>query len=107
MSKRKDHPLVGKWRITSMELWDDEYINMMGPGYIQIDEAGGTMSFGVVEVGLRCEYGTTSVWFRFRGSSEMDEVSGEGDAELEEDGSLSGEICFDEGDESAFTAKPW
>jgi hypothetical protein len=37
----------------------------------------------------------------------MDEVSGDGDAELEENGTLSGEIHFDNGDESSFTAKPW
>jgi len=107
VSKRKRHPLIGKWRITSMELWDDDYINMMGPGYIQIDEDGGTMSFGCVQIGLRCEYGSTSIWFRFEGSDEMMEVSGDGDAELEDDGTLSGEICFDQGDESSFTAKRW
>jgi hypothetical protein len=49
----------------------------------------------------------TSIWFRFHGSDEMDEVSGEGDAEIEEDDTLSGEIHFDNGDESSFTAKRW
>ncbi len=90
-----------------MELWDTGYIDMMGPGYLQIDDDGGEMAFGCVTIGLRCEYGRTSIWFRFFGSDEMEEVSGDGDAELEEDGTLSGEIRFDNGDESAFCAKRW
>ncbi len=31
----KGHPLLGKWRITSMELWDAEFIDLLGPGYIR------------------------------------------------------------------------
>jgi hypothetical protein len=99
--------LLGKWRITSMAMWDTAYVDMLGPAYIQINDAGGEMVFGAVQIGLQCEYGKTSIWFRFHGSDEMDEVSGDGDAELEENGTLSGEIHFDNGDESSFTAKPW
>jgi hypothetical protein len=65
------------------------------------------MAFGAVQIGLRCEYGETSIWFRFNGSDEMDEVSGDGDAELEESGTLNREIRFNNGDESSFTAKRW
>ncbi len=63
--------------------------------YIQIDDAGGEMAFGAVQTGLQCEHGTTSIWFRFHGSNEMTDVSGYGDAELEEDGTLNGDIRFD------------
>jgi len=90
-----------------MERWDTEYVDMLGPAYIQIDDAGGQMAFGVVQISLQCEYGNTSIWFRFRGSDEMEEVSGDGDAEIEEDGTLNGEIRFDNGNESSFTAKRW
>jgi hypothetical protein len=38
---------------------------------------------------------------------EMDEASGDGWAELQADGSLTGEICFHNGDESTFKARPW
>jgi hypothetical protein len=37
----------------------------------------------------------------------MDEAQGDGWAELQEDGTLVGEICFHGGDEIAFTARPW
>ncbi len=28
----KTHPLLGKWRITSMELSDAAFIDLLGPG---------------------------------------------------------------------------
>ncbi len=37
----------------------------------------------------------------------MDQTCGDGDAELEADGTLTGEIRFHRGDESAFTARRW
>jgi hypothetical protein len=37
----------------------------------------------------------------------MDEVSGSGSAELEDDGTLSGEISFHYGDEYGFNARRW
>jgi hypothetical protein len=37
----------------------------------------------------------------------MDHACGDGDADLEEDGTLSGEIRFHRGDESSFTARRW
>jgi hypothetical protein len=37
----------------------------------------------------------------------MDEASGDGWAELQPDGSLKGQICFHDGDEADFTARPW
>jgi hypothetical protein len=41
--------LLGKWRITSMELWDAEFIDLLGPGYIQFDaDGGGEFAFGPV-----------------------------------------------------------
>jgi hypothetical protein len=37
----------------------------------------------------------------------MDEVCGDGDAELQTDGSLQGEIRYRNGDELPFIAKKW
>jgi hypothetical protein len=107
MTTRSGKSLLGKWRITSMQTWDTAYVDMLSPAYIQIDDAGGEMAFGAVQIGLQCEYSKTTIWFRFHGSDEVDGVTGDGDAELEENGTLSGEIRFDNGDESSFTAKRW
>jgi len=83
----------------------DRSRDMLDPAYLQIDNVGGEMAFGAVQIRLQCEYGTT--WFKFHGSDEMTEVSGDGDAELEENGTLNGEIRFDNGDESSFIAIRW
>jgi hypothetical protein len=104
----KEHPLLGKWRITSMELWDAGFIDLLGPGYIRFDVDGsGEFAFGAVQGGLDCQFGTDSIHFTWEGSDEMDRTCGDGDAELEEDGTLTGEIRFHRGDESSFTARRW
>ena len=103
-----EHPMIGKWRITEMELWDSDFIDLLGPGYIQFSPDGrGEFVFGAVQGGLDCHYGQASIHFTWVGNDEMDETSGDGDAQLEEDGTLTGNIRFHLGDESSFTAKRW
>jgi hypothetical protein len=102
------HPLVGKWRIVDMELWDPEFIDLLGPGYIVFDDEGdGEFRFGAVTGALDCSYAKASIHFTWEGSDEMDEESGDGYAELQDDGSLNGEISFHHGDESSFIAPRW
>jgi hypothetical protein len=106
MSRIADHPMVGKWRITEMEFWDADFIDLLGPGYIQFyPDGGGEFVFGAVQGGLDCHYGQASIHFTWAGHDEMDEASGDGDAQLEEDGTLTGDIRFHLGDESSFTAR--
>jgi hypothetical protein len=67
------HPLLGKWRITSMALWDAAFIELLGPGHIQFDaEGGGEFTFGAVQGGLDCHFGRDDVAFTSAGSDEMD-----------------------------------
>ncbi|WAP67079.1 hypothetical protein [Jiella pelagia] len=47
------------------------------------------------------------VHFDFYGSDEGMEISGDGFAELREDGLIEGEISFRDGDESTFVACRW
>lgn len=35
MRRRAASPLIGKWRITEMELWDKDYLDMIEPADIQ------------------------------------------------------------------------
>ncbi len=100
------HPLLGRWRITSMELGDAGFIDLLGPGYIRFDaDGGGEFAFGAVQGGLDCHFGRDDVHFTWEGSDEIDHACGDGDAQLEEDGTLTGEIRFHLGDESSFTAR--
>lgn len=100
--------LLGKWRITSMELWDAAFIDLIGPGYIRFDaDGGGEFAFGAVQGEIDGQSSSRSVHFTWAGNDEMDDACGDGDAELEDDGTLTGEIRFHHGDETAFTARRW
>jgi hypothetical protein len=105
MITRGRSQLIGKWRIVEMDLWDADYIDMLGPGRSQFDHDGGTMAFGAVQIGLDCHYGADSDHFTFSGHDEMTEVSGDGAADREPDGSITGEIRFRWRDEAVLS--PW
>jgi len=94
--------MIGKWRIIKMPDYTADYPDMVEPAYIQFDhEGGGEFAFGCVTGRI---YGSPQ-GFRWIGNAEMDEASGEGWAELQPDGLLNGQICFDNGDEADFVAK--
>ena len=100
--------LIGKWRIIEMGLWDKDYLDMVEPAYIQFQANGlGEFKFGCVVGGLDCTLLTDAADFTWQGSDEMDPVSGDGWAELDDDGTISGEITFHLGDESTFKARKW
>ena len=40
MTKASHHPLVGKWRITGLELWDDEMDEASGDGHARLKPDG-------------------------------------------------------------------
>jgi hypothetical protein len=99
--------VLGRWRITEIEGWDADYIDMIGPGYIQFNRDGGQIQFGAVQISLDCWYGQAGAQFNFHGSDEGTEISGDGDAELDDDGTLQGELRFHNGDDMPFTARRW
>jgi PHD/YefM family antitoxin component YafN of YafNO toxin-antitoxin module len=104
------HPLVGKWRIVEMTMFDSEYIDLVEPGYIAFGPRGqGDFAFGAVTASLDLWYAPSSIDFTWRGSDEGDEVFGAGSAELDDDGVLVGEIRFGygDGDETEFKAQRW
>jgi hypothetical protein len=100
--------LSGKWRIVEMEMWDRDFLDMLEPAYIVFDGKGsGKFLFGCVIAGFDCDDAPESADFTWSGHDEMDEASGDGWAELQANGSLNGEICFHNGDESTFMARQW
>ena len=101
--------ITGRWHITSMELWDQDFIDAEVPGYIEFTQDGlGDFQFGYV----RCDIdwkgterdGQPAAEFSFEGMDEMEPTSGRGWCVLN-DGNLSGQFMFFHGDESGFTAK--
>lgn len=100
--------MKGKWRITKLPDYTPDYPDMVEPAYILFDgQGGGEFAFGCVTGGIFAAGNTTNIEFSWTGNTEMDEASGDGWAELQQDGTLQGQICFHNGDEADFTAKPW
>jgi hypothetical protein len=100
--------MKGKWRIVKMPGYVSDYPDMVEPAHILFDgKGGGGFAFGCVIGDISAVGGIDHVEFDWNGCDEMDEASGDGWAELKPDGSLEGQICFRNGDEADFIAKPW
>jgi hypothetical protein len=96
--------LIGRWRIVEANLWDRDYLNLVEPAYLQIARDGwAEFAFGCVTAGGELEYSRTIVFFRWSGFDEGDAVSGDGSAELQDDGSIEIELSFDNGDDAILT----
>jgi hypothetical protein len=108
MKRPRARSLIGKWRIIEMELWGKDYLDMIEPAHIRFKAHGlGEFKFGCVVCGIDCDSSADDAEFTFHGHDEMDEISGRGWAELNGDGTLTGEISFHLGDESTFKAQKW
>ncbi len=103
--------IIGRWRITEMDNWDQEAVDLVQPGFIEFDDDDGLGELGFIAVTgeLDCRDadrdGRPGVGFSWQGSDEGDDVSGRGWAALSPDGTLEGHIYFHLGDDSAFRAE--
>ena len=103
--------IIGKWRITEMDAWDREAIDLVGPAFIEFQGQGGQFRFIAVDGWMDCRHGQRSgrpcVDFTWEGNDECDPASGRGWAKLLKDGLLTGHIYFHHGDDSGFRAIPY
>ena len=99
---------IGNWRITEMDIWDQDYVDAEVPGYISFTENNhGEFQFGYVHGYMDCHYskrdGKETVEFSWEGNDEMDTASGRGVVYIEK-GNLVGELFFHNGEDSEFEA---
>lgn len=104
--------LAGRWRITEMDMWDREAIDLIGPGFIEFAKNGtGQFRFIAVHGGMDCRRtkhdGKPTVEFSWDGDDEGDHISGRGWATLTENGTLEGHLFIHMGDDSSFRAMPF
>ena len=102
--------VIGRWRITEMDNWDQGAVDLVQPGFIEFEDDGlGDLGFIAVTGELDCRdanrEGRPGVEFSGQGSDEGDDVSGRGWAALGPDGRFEGHIYFHLGDDSAFRAE--
>lgn len=101
---------IGKWKITEMEQWDQEYIDLVEPGYFLFDKEGmGEFVFGTVSGFMDCRFSSDKnikrVEYSWEGTSETDPACGRGWFELVEKDQLYGKLFIHNGDDSWVKAK--
>jgi hypothetical protein len=91
----------GQWQVVETPGYD-----MAAPGaYILFGQDGGEFAFDCLTGSIHGACDGDAVEFDWDGSDEMEEAGGHGWADLQDDGSLQGEICLDNGDDIPFIAR--
>lgn len=100
---------VGKWKITHMDQWDQNVVDLVVPGHVTIQTDGtGFFEFGAVRGDMDCRIEKMGkdfvLGFSWDGSDEGDSASGRGWVKV--DGNqMEGHLFFHLGDDSAFAAR--
>jgi hypothetical protein len=109
VEERDTNPaILGTWRITSMELWDQDAFDLVGPAHFTFEKnALGNFRFIAVEGDMDCRFGEKDgkplLEFSWVGFDENDPASGRGWAVVDSE-VMTGRIYIHRGDDSAFTA---
>jgi hypothetical protein len=108
MTNERPSAVIGKWRIFEADLWAAKDLDLVEPAYIRFDaDGGGEFMFICITGSMDCSFSRSSAGFSWVGCDEMDETSGSGDAEIGDDGILTIEIAFHNGDEAVLKARRW
>ena len=91
----------GKWHVVEIP----DYDMALRGAYIRFGKSGGEFAFDCLTGSIHGVCEGDAVEFTWEGSDQMDPASGRGWAELQDDGSLEGEICLNNGDDIAFIAR--
>ena len=99
---------VGQWRITGLQGFDSDYIDLCGPAKMKISTRGtGWMNFGAVETELDCKMDDLDervLRFSFEGADEGDPIGGRGYCLVDGD-EMTGRLFRHHGDEFGFRAR--
>ena len=101
----KHHRLIGRWPIVEADVWDRAHLDLCGPASLVVRASGsGGIAFGALQASLDIDYGPDEISFTWAGFDEMDEVSGAGSPELQDDGTITIEVKYHVGDEAILKA---
>jgi hypothetical protein len=99
---------VGSWRITQLQGYDADYVDLSGPAKLKISSRGtGHMNFGAVEAEIDCkmdDFDERVLRFSFEGGDEGDPMCGRGYCLIDGD-RMIGRMFRHFGDEFAFKAR--
>ncbi|MGB7755882.1 MAG: hypothetical protein WBL23_07440 [Salinisphaera sp.] len=97
----------GRWRIVWMAEWDEDFIDLIAPGYFHFADDLGEFAFGAVTGAIDARYteGGRRVDFSWEGHDEGDDVSGRGWLCLIDEETAEGRLFIHLGDDSAIRLK--
>jgi hypothetical protein len=106
---KSTNPFAGRWRIVSMEQWDQEVVDEEEEGCFELNDKGhGNFHFayvhGQMDGRLTTRDGVPAIEWTWDGNDEMGPAQGRGWAVIKDD-ELHGIIFFHCGDDSGFVAK--
>lgn len=101
--------LRGAWRITEMELWGADTLDLLGQAHIAFEPSGtGSFVFIAVQGEADCRFavdeGRHRVDFSWEGDDDGHPATGRGWASLVAPDRLEGRLYFHMGDDSSFVA---
>jgi len=93
---------VGRWRIIAMDPFDEDYFEMDGPAYVEVEARGsGRFRFGLVSGEMDCRFtlvnGQPLMEFSWEGNDEHHPETGRGRAVVDPDGTMRGRRRGDRG----------
>jgi hypothetical protein len=91
----------GRWRVVETPGYDMAVTGAC----ILLDEVGGEFALDCLTGSIHGSCDSDAVQFTWEGNDEMEPAIGDGWAELQDDGSLQGEICLINGDDIPFIAR--
>lgn len=105
----RKHTAVGRWRITRMDVWERDYLDLVVTAHITLGADGlGSFQFGTVEgfIDYRASLAPEGarVEFSWQGSSDGDPSCGRGWATVHDE-RMEGRLFIHDGDDSAFVAE--
>ena len=106
MTVPMDCRIVGRWRIVEADLWDRDSLDLVVLAAMTIGADGhGEIAYGAMQASLELEYRRSMVVFTWAGFDEMDQVSGTGSAELNDDRTIEIAFAYHLGDEAVLKAE--
>ena len=91
----------GRWRVVETPGYD----MAVAGAYILFGEVGGEFAFDFLTGSIHGACDADAVQFSWAGNDELEPASRNGWAELQDDGSIEGEICLVNGDDIPFIAR--
>ena len=102
-------PFIGKWRIEHMDVWGQDFVDLVTEGHFTFERDGtGMFEFGAVTGDIDWKTDDKKnkdrLHFSWLGDDDGEEKGGRGWAEISENG-IKGCIYFHRGDHSLFKAR--